>query len=229
MKYKKDSLGDRMKGYEQNHHSTLTKRIPVILRCDGRAFHTITRKYFKKGYDENFVSIMVEVAKYLQTKIQGCSLVYCQSDEISCLLTDYRTIKTSGWFDYDLNKVNSISASLCSSKFTQLTNHLCEFDARAFTVPNDDVCNYFLWRQQDATRNAIQMAGREYFSQKQVHQKNTNEIQEMLFQEHQINFSKYPTIRKRGFCVVDGEVDYEIPIFSQDRGYIEKFVNIRED
>lgn len=81
----------------------------------------------------------------------------------------------------------------------------------------------------DATRNAIQMAGREYFSHKQLQGKSCNNIQEMLFQEKSINFNDYSKIRKRGFCIVDGVLDMNIPVFTKDREYIERHVYVRED
>jgi tRNA(His) guanylyltransferase len=222
-------IGNRMKDYERVSEIILPKRIPVIIRIDGRAFHTITRQRFGKAWSFEFVEQMVETAKVVSKEIQGCGICYSQSDEISFLLTDYKTVKTDPWFGYDVRKMISISASLASSVFSRLYGKNVSFDSRAFSLPQDDVCNYFLWRQIDATRNAIQMAGREHFSPKQLFEKSCNNIQEMLFTEHQINFNDYPIIRKRGFCVIKGEVDDQIPIFSQDRNYIEKWVNVRED
>jgi len=230
----KDSLGDRMKYYESVTDYTLTKRVPVIIRLDGRAFHTLTKKYYNKGsyqrgYDFDFVNNMIYTCLYVQEHIQGCTLAYCQSDEISLLLTDYKTIKTQGWFNYEIRKMISISAGLASGYFSRELGRVAIFDSRVFSIPQDEVCNYFIWRQQDATRNAIQTAGQEYFSHKELHQKSCNEIQEMLFKKHNINFNDYPIIRKRGFCVIDEQVDDIIPIFTQDRDYIEKHVYIRED
>lgn len=222
-------IGNRMKGYERCAEYILPKRIPVILRIDGRAFHTITRKRFGKKWSQEFVEQMTETAKAVIKDIQGCKFCYSQSDEISFLLTDYKTIKSEGWFAYDVRKIISISASLAASVFSQLYGRNICFDSRCFSMPQDDICNYFLWRQIDATRNAIQMAGREYFSHKQLNMKSCNEIQELLFQEKGINFNNYPSVRKRGFCIIDGEVDLDIPIFSQDREYIEKWVYVRED
>jgi len=222
-------IGNRMKKYERCAEYVLPSRVPVILRIDGRAFHTITRKRFGKNWSKEFVEQMIETAKTVIDDIQGCSICYSQSDEISFLLTDYRTVNSDGWFGYDIRKLISISASLASSVFSRLYgNNVC-FDSRCFSVPQDDVCNYFLWRQIDATRNAIQMAGCEYFSHRQLYKKSCNEIQELLFQKHGINFNNYSTMRKRGFCVIENEVDFNIPIFSQEREYIEKWVYIRED
>lgn len=223
-----DSLGNRMKGYENVTRIRVMNREPVIIRVDGKAFHTLTKQFDKK-WSPIFTYAMLVSALYGMKQIQGCSLAYCQSDEISFLLTDYKTINTDAWLGYNIQKLVSITAATVSTKFSSM---LCQeglFDARAFNVPKDEVCNYFIWRQQDATRNAIQFAGHEHFSHKELHKKSCNDIQEMLFTEKQINFNDYPTIRKRGFCVVDDKSDCEIPIFTQDRNYIEKHVYIRED
>lgn len=221
-------IGDRFKKYEAVTAWTLPCRIPVILRIDGRAFHTITRKKFGKAWSMEFVEQMIDVAKTVMKDIQGCEFCYCQSDEISFLLTDYKTIRTEGWFKYDARKMISISASLASAVFSRLHGGNVCFDSRVFSVPQDDVANYFIWRQIDATRNAIQMAGREYYSHKELNNKNCNVIQEMLFQKG-INFDKYSVVRKRGFCIVDDKVDLKIPVFTKNHEYIEKFINVRED
>lgn len=222
-------IGDRMKLYERSSEHILTRRIPVIIRIDGRAFHTITRTRFGKAWSMEFVQQMIDMAKFVQADIQGCDFAYSQSDEVSFLLTDYSTIDTQGWFGYDLRKLISISAGLASAYFSKIYGKAVCFDSRAFSIPQDEVVNYFIWRQVDATRNAIQMCAREHFSHKSLHEVSCAQIQEKLFQEKQINFNDYPVIRKRGFCIVNKELDKEIPIFTKDRAYIEKFVDVRED
>lgn len=222
-------IGKRMKVYERSAEWILPRRIPVIIRIDGRAFHTITRRRFGKNWSNEFVEQMIETAKVVMKDITGCEICYSQSDEVSFLLTDYRTIRTQPWFKYDVRKMISISASLASSRFSRIYGKDVCFDSRCFSIPQDDVCNYFYWRQLDATRNAIQMAGREYFSHKQLKNKSCNNIQEMLFQNYGVNFNDYPVVRKRGFCIVKKELDLEIPLFNKDRDYIEKWVYIRED
>lgn len=222
-------IGKRMKKYESITEYKLSKRIPVIIRVDGRAFHTITRKRFGKAWSMEFVEQMIEAATAAMEDMQGCDFCYSFSDEISFLLTDYKTIRSEGWFDYDLRKMISISASLTSSIFSKIYGKSVCFDSRAWSLPADEVCNYFIWRQIDATRNAVQMAGGELFSHKQLHKKSCNEIQEMLFREKGINFNDFITMRKRGFCITNIGLDVEIPIFSKDRNYIEQFVYVRED
>lgn len=223
-----DSLGDRMKCYERAFEVMLPRRMPVVIRIDGRAFHTLTKRMFGRGWNREFVGLMVDVAKEIQRQAQGCNIAYCQSDEVSFLLTDYRTITSESWFGNDLSKLVSLTASIAGSVMSLSTKQNVTFDSRAFVLPQDDVVNYFIWRQQDATRNAIQMAARELYSHKELHLKNCSDLQEMMFQKG-TNFNDLPTIRKRGFCVVNGELDEDIPIFTQDRSYIEKFVYVRED
>lgn len=138
-------IGDRMKRYESVSAWTLSRRIPVILRVDGRAFHTITRKRFGRTWSMEFVEQMIEAAKAVFNDIQECEFCYCQSDEISFLITDYKKISTEAWFGYDVRKMISISASLASAVFSRLHGRNVCFDSRVFSIPQDEVCNYFIW------------------------------------------------------------------------------------
>jgi tRNA(His) 5'-end guanylyltransferase len=112
------------------------------------------------------------------------------------------------------------------------------FDSRCFNIPKEEVTNCFIWRQQDATRNAIQMLGQTHFTHKELQNKSCNDIQDMLMLQKGINFNDMPTEFKRGVCCIKKAVeelweegisinkkwyiDKEIPIFTQDRAYLEK-------
>jgi len=186
--------------------------------------------------------------KYLCENIQGCKLGYTQSDEITLLLTDYDTLTTNAWFDNNVQKICSVSASMATMAFNKflrenfnavdLDNQLeyaktlfkkldcAMFDSRCFNIPVEEVTNCFVWRQQDATRNAIQMLGQCNFSHRELQKKSCNDIQEVLMTQKEINFNDMPTEFKRGVCCRkddDGKwvLDKEIPIFTQDREYIE--------
>ncbi len=114
-----DELGKRMKEYYENIPKTkLMRRAPVIIRIDGRAFHTFTRG-FKKPFDEILIKSMQETMKYLCENIQGCVLGYTQSDEISLLLVDYKNLNSSAWFDYEIQKICSIAASMATMAFNK--------------------------------------------------------------------------------------------------------------
>lgn len=279
----KTTLGDRMKNnYENITRYYLTRRMPVIIRVDGRSFHTFT-KGFKKPFDDVLVKTMQDTMKYLCENVQGCVLGYTQSDEISLVLTDYAELTTDAWFGNNLQKMCSVSASMATLAFNKFFSeqvqdfmyaccydfgdnvlpekqndyelahnvyfkklHTAMFDSRVFTIPKEEVCNYLIWRQQDATRNSIQSVGQANFSQKELHGKSCNNIQDMLMLQKSINWNDYSTTLKRGSCCIkidDGitkydevgnicdyipsskwVIDNEIPIFTQDRNYVEKLI-----
>lgn len=103
----RDELGKRMKKYESVSKTVLMRRTPVIIRIDGKAFHTFTRG-FEKPFDKVLIKTMQETTKYLCENIQGCVFGYTQSDEISLVLIDYQTLTTDAWFDYEVQKLRSL-------------------------------------------------------------------------------------------------------------------------
>lgn len=114
-----DALGTRMKTfYEAVPKTKLVRRMPVAIRLDGKAFHTFTRG-FQKPFDEVLGNAMVRTMEYLAKNIQGCVFAYQQSDEITLLLIDYQTLDTSAWFDYEVQKMCSISASMATMAFNK--------------------------------------------------------------------------------------------------------------
>ena len=115
-----DELGKRMKlYYEQIPQTKLLRRTPVAIRIDGKAFHTFT-KGFRKPFDDVLIKSMQETAKYLCENIQGCVLGYTQSDEITLILIDYQNLNTSAWFDYKVQKICSIAASMATMVFNRV-------------------------------------------------------------------------------------------------------------
>lgn len=254
----KDSLGDRMKGYENVSRYELMRRTPVIIRIDGKAFHTWTRQL--KNIDgeldnDPFSGIMnqamVKTTAMLVENIQNARFGYTQSDEISILLNDWGKHETDQWFKGGVQKMASVAASMATAYFNEVFRELVHFktgansfklalfDARVFNVPVNEVTNYFIWRQQDASRNSVQMLGRHYLSHQEMRGKSNSEIQDKLMRIFNVNWNDCDTWKKRGTGVVrfsDPEVtwrtlqdksnrvcaDYEIPIFTQDRDYIEK-------
>lgn len=113
----KDDLGSRMKEFYENIPKTkLMRRTPVAIRIDGKAFHTFTRG-FKKPFDDILIKAMTDTTEYLCKNIQGAKFGYSQSDEITLILIDYQTLNTSAWFDYEVQKICSIAASMATLKF----------------------------------------------------------------------------------------------------------------
>ena len=121
-----DELGKRMKEYyEQIPKTKLMRRTPVILRFDGKAFHTFT-KGFEKPFDEVLMQSMQETMLYLCKHIQGAVFGYTQSDEITLVLVDYAKLNSSAWFDYEVQKMCSIGASMCTMAFNKIFTQLAE-------------------------------------------------------------------------------------------------------
>lgn len=242
----KDSLGTRAKKYEECFRTFLPKRVPLIIRLDGKGFHTYTAKC-KKPYDENLIEVMNLTAIELCEQISGAQMAYVQSDEISILVHGYKTIHTQPWFDNNLNKILSISSAIASTTFTINSNKIwgtginkiALFDSRAFIVPENDVCNVLLWRQQDCTRNSIQMFARSLFSHKECNNKNTSELKEMCLHNGH-DYEDLPIFFKRGRCIINETyqvnettrnrwtIENNIPIFSQNRDYINKFLETED-
>lgn len=116
----KDDLGNRMKeNYENRAKTYLLRRVPVAIRLDMKAGHSFT-KGFKRPFDHLFVTCMQETMKYLCENIQGCLLGYTQSDEITLILQDYKKLTSDAWFNYSVEKLCSISASMATMIFNKV-------------------------------------------------------------------------------------------------------------
>ena len=198
-------LADRMKYYEDVYANMLMRRTPVILRLDGRAFHTFTKR-MSRPFDARFATCMVLAATAIAEDAQGCKTFYVQSDEASFLLTDYDRHETEPWLGNDVQKM----VSLAASRMTMVFNSEMEkragqiggcFDARVFNVPREEVVNYFLWRARDWKRNSLQMYARYYFTHKQLDGKNAAAMHEML---HKIgrNWASLDSTWRNGYLAV---------------------------
>lgn len=250
-KHDNDSLGTRMKGYEAVPKNFLMKRTPVIIRLDGRAFHSFTkRKVIKDSqmsdpFSEVMRSCMWATTTALCSQVQNVKLGYTQSDEISLLLTDWDDVGTQQWFEGNIQKIVSLSASIATTAFNRAyaeyekieeCSKLPMFDSRVFNLPKEEVCNYFIWRQQDASRNSVSMLAQFHFSPKELHKQSGSAKQDMLMLQKGVNWNDIETWKKRGACVTKQQVersgairnqwivDHDIPIFTQDREYIERFL-----
>ncbi len=221
----RDDLGDRMKrNYEHRTRCYLPRRTYTLIRVDGKAFHSYTRG-LKRPYDLELMADMDHTAQVLCEQIAGARLAYVQSDEISLLVTDFDTAQTEAWFDGNLQKMVSLSASIATAAFNRarlarafeesnesqrefpIDLPLAHFDSRVFTIPDPvEVENYFIWRQQDAGRNSVSMAAHAFLPHGRLQGIGINEMQELLFQDQGINWNDYPSGFKRGRAVVHAEV-----------------------
>lgn len=229
-----ESLSDRMKDYERSVQDKLPENLPVIIRLDGRNFHSLTRG-LKKPFDEKFIDFMNRVALDLcENEIQNVRLAFLQSDEISLLV--YKDTFATSWFGNRIQKMVSIASARASAFANKnsifSSRKLIMFDARVFVLPPKEVCNYFIWRQQDWTRNSVQMLARSLYSHKDLQNKNQSEMNDMIFQKGN-NWNDLPTYLKRGRCVYsvprmiddierkEWHVSNHIPVFTNDREFIE--------
>lgn len=205
----KDNLGDRMKEYESAETARkFLPLLPVYARIDGRCFSNFTRG-LARPYDLNMSRTMIETTKSL-VEMTHAKIGYTQSDEIN--LVWYSPDHVSKMiFEGKIQKLVSVLASMATTSFIQhCSNHglghrVLErpptFDCRVFQLPNKvEAANAFLWREKDATKNAISMAARSYYSSKELHGKSSKEMQEMIFQQGW-NFNDYPAFFKRGTFV----------------------------
>ena len=213
----RDELGNRLKrNYENVSKTYLTRRMPVIIRLDGKAFHSFTRG-FDKPFDSVLSNAMQKTMEYLCKNVEGCVLGYTQSDEISLLLVDYKNLNTDAWFNYAVQKCVSVVSSMATFAFNKFFDECIDdfyykkekkdmfgcgylevtdgnlynsyeksldrgalFDARIFNIPKEEVVNYFVWRQNDCVRNAINSIGQKYFSNNELSHKSTADIKVML-------------------------------------------------
>lgn len=268
-KEKKNTLGTRMKEYEAVSKNHLMRRTPVIIRLDGKAFHTFTRG-LNKPFDSDFVTMMQQTMLHLCENIQGCVLGYTQSDEITLVLVDYQNRDSCAWFDNQVQKIASISASMATLYFNRELSemlrdleedlaaadyslpqaHMYEtnskkydkwydkeyravFDSRVFNLPQYEVINNLIWRQQDATRNSINSVAQSLFSHKELQGISSKDLQNKMLTERDVNWNDYPTHLKRGCCAIkDSEgkwvLDINIPIFTEDRDYIDMLVFLED-
>ena len=205
-----DNFGDRMKRYEKAESGRrFMPLLPVYARLDGRSFSNFT-KDFNRPYDKRMTSVMIDTAKYLVHETNAL-IGYTQSDEIS-LVWYSDSIDSQIFFDGKIQKMVSVLAALATVMFndgcqnnmmrTPATKLMPVFDCRVFQLPNKiEATNALLWREQDAAKNAINMAARTMFSHKELMNKSGNEMQEMMWQEHDVNFNDYPAFFKRGTFV----------------------------
>lgn len=245
------SLSDRMKRYEAATRLQLVPRMPTIIRVDGKAFHTLTKR-MQRPFDPEFYQCMYSTAVFLCSNAQGCKFGYVQSDEISILLVDYERLESMPWLDAVLQKMCSISASLATSQFNyELAQRFPDigrvghFDARVFQLPRSEVVNYFIWRQRDATRNSILTAGQSIIGHKKIRGLKTDQIKDLLAakgkawnKEYSVAQQRGAGILKRNFTINAGTdqealrtewcVDYEMPILSGDRNYVGQYVGSEE-
>jgi tRNA(His) 5'-end guanylyltransferase len=234
MKTSKDPLGDRMKAdYESRTRYYLPRRTYTLVRVDGKAFHQYT-KGCERPYDVGLMADMDAAAVALCENMEGAQLAFVQSDEISLLLTDFATPQSEAWFDGSLQKICSLSASIATAYFNHARSvrsgsgaSAALFDSRVWTIPQQiEVYNYFLWRQQDASRNSLSMTAQAHFPHERLQGLGSAEMHELLWSEKQINWNDLPTGFKRGRVVERVTISKSAEYIDKRTGELKRQENI---
>ena len=244
----KDALSIRQKEfYEIRTRSYLPRRTYTIIRLDGKSFKNYTRG-LDKPFDEDLIEAMNKTAIYICKNIQGAKLAYVQSDEITIVMTDFDNLETEAWFDGEVQKMVSVSASMATREFNRermvqqllkgvdpiliLAGKLAEFDSRTFTIPfKNEVLNNLIWRQRDCVRNSISSVAQSLYSHSELEGKNQSDMQEMCFQKG-VNWNDYSDDKKRGRLIykkedTDGKnrwISSAAPDFGKDRELFDKLI-----
>ena len=233
---KNETIGSRMKQYEECYNVRMPRRFPLIVRLDGRAFHSWTRRVnCVKPFDEALMELMARTAGFLCENIADCTFAYTQSDEISLLIRDDRSRDSTPWFDKRLQKIASLSASM-ATYFFNAENPFDRklpafFDSRAFLLPPEEICSYFIWRQNDASKNSLSMLAQSLYPHAELVGKKREALMDLCIAKG-MNWNDLSIPKKRGYAVyrkpvvANGKmgpvirmkfvIDREIPIFSAE-------------
>ena len=233
-----NTLEDRMLYFRGLTNYKLMPKSYVMVMLDGRSFSTMIKNKFEKPFDNNFINMMNETAKYVCSKVEGAKFGYVQSDEISLVITDFENENTESFFGYRLTKMLSVIASLATAKFNQLmmdyrigqvegcsasagdTVQMCrdvvndmplyQFDCKCWNLPTyNDVFAWFLYRQIDCIRNSKQQAARARISHKQLESLNSDEQINLLKEMTGVDWNDYEDGKKFGRFIYRVEEEFE--------------------
>lgn len=224
----KDELGDRIKQYyEDALRLTVPRCTHLILRIDGRSFHQFTRG-LERPYCRPLADALDAAALALCREMTGCCFAYGQSDEYSFLLRDNFTPRSPLWFDGNLQKIVSVSASYFTAAFVRAfpSEALPSFDARLLVISDPaEVEKYFIWRQLDASANSLNMLASAHYSHAELLGKTEPQKHDLLHAKG-LNWANEPADFKRGRAIrrdAAGQwtVDREPPIFQRELSYLQ--------
>ncbi len=217
--------------YEDAMRLVLPRRAYVVIRIDGRGFHTFT-KHLERPYSRTLADALDRAAISLCGEMIGCRFAYGQSDEYSFLLTDFEKENAELWFDGNVQKIVSVSASLFTGYFNRAFagEKIAAFDSRVLVISQRaEVEKYFLWRQLDASANSLNMLASAHYPHAELVGKSNTEKHELLFAKG-VNWAKQTADFKRGRLVkrcADGnawETDLSIPVFNRDTSYLDALI-----
>lgn len=218
-------LDTRMKWYEHTYRDRVPARMPVVIRLDGKCFHSLTRKCVRP-FDEKLWEAMTDAVLVLMNEVPA-RLAYQQSDEVSLLLVDYNRFDTEQWFRGVIQKMASVSASIMGVHFSLNWGLPGYFDSRVMAIPERDIENYFVWRQRDCMRNAASMAAQDKFSTKELHGKNGDEMK-MMLENAGVRFDDYPEYFRFG-TVIEKNLREAAPIFSKNWDFLKRYLSVEQE
>lgn len=245
-----DSISDRQKDYEHVVDYQLMKRVPVMIRVDGKGFTKLTQNLERPSYD--FLHVMANTMLYCIKEMQGAVFGYAQSDEITFVLKNDQSLESAPWFQNRVQKIASTSAALATKGFERSLQTLDKsldlvgdaiFDARTFSVPSiGEAANNLIWRQQDCYRNAVSMASQNNLLQKigdkkalrLLHGKSTQERKKLLLEKCGIDFDdryqpsfrkgiaayRIPTLVKDDVSRNKWTLNFDLPFFVEDKDFL---------
>ena len=217
----------RMKDYEKVANYKLTKKVPIILRLDGKSFHLLC-KHRNKPFDEEITTAMQLTLIDLCKNIQGVMCGYTQSDEVTLVLSDYARPETSAYFDYRVQKLCSVSAAIAATSFNKYVRNLPKtalFDSRCFNIPKEEVANCFYWRLLDAKRNSINLLAQSLYSHKELKNIKTSSLLEKMKSEKEVDWNELNNKYKFGSFVYKEEGKWYITYDLEDGEKFRNYIN----
>ena len=205
------TLKDKCEYYRSLTDYKLLPNSYVLVMVDGHCFSKNIKNKFQRPFDDRFISMMNETAKYLCEQVQGVKFAYVQSDEITLLITDFDTPMSDSYFSFRLCKMQSLIASMATAKFNQMYYSLvddlkevplCTFDCKVWTVPNaNDAYAWFLYRQTDCIKNSKAQTTQTYIPHKQLIGLTSDEMITKLKEEKNIDWYTFDDGKKYGRLV----------------------------
>lgn len=251
-----NKLKDRIESYQDQTESKLLNKLPIITVVNGRSFATITSS-LEKPYIEKFSQCMLTTTLKLCSEIEGSFFAYCHNDEIVIVSRNDQSTETSPWLDNKIQKIASLSASIATLQFntsvTELELNLlgdAHFYSKVFTAPNlSEAVNTIIYKQQQNFYNSIQFACFYELLKKydkvsikdMIQGLSFDEKVELLSQEADVDFNKYPSIFRRGAACyktpkVIGDnmknkwvVNGDLPIFTKDQSFLANIFRLGHD
>ena len=210
----RQTLGDYLKRQEACWDTRLPARMPYVIRLDGRGFHRwVKQTGCERPFDHRLGDLMAKTLRFTCEQMVVATFGYTQSDEMSILVReDLQEPGYEPWFDGRVEKICSLTAAFATYAFNAENPFEkmvpAFFDARVFVLPPESLAAYFIWRQNDATKNSLSMLAQSLYTQKELQGKRRADLHELCFQKG-INWNDLPIPDKRGVCVYRQEVVVE--------------------